>query len=57
MVAAKIEVVDPVDLVKPGVEAEVEVVEAGVDDGGVHGWLDNTLLPVAVVFRFDKVLI
>ena len=56
MVAAKIEAVDHVDMVEPGVEAEVEVVEAGVD-GGVHGRLDNTLLPVAVMFRFDKVLI
>ena len=56
MVAAKIEVVDPVGMVKPGVEAEVEVVEAGVD-GDVRGRLDNTLLPVAVMFRFCKVQI
>ena len=56
MVVAEIEVLHPVDVVKPGVEAEVEIVEAGVD-GGVHGRLDNTLLPVAVMFRFCKVKI
>ena len=41
-------VVDAVDVVKPGVETEVEVVEAGVD-GDMRGRLDNTLLPVAVM--------
>ena len=50
MVATKIEVVDPVDMVEPWVEAEVEVVEARVD---VRGLLDNTPLPVAVMFTFE----
>ena len=53
MVAAKIEVVDPVDMVEPWVEAEVEVVKAVVD-GDVRGWLDvdNALLPVAVMNEY-----
>ena len=53
MVAAKIKVVDPVDMVEPWVEAEVEVVEAVVD-GDVRGWLDvdNALLPVAVMNEY-----
>ena len=50
MVATKIEVVEPVDMVEPWVEAEVEVVEARVD---VRGLLDNTPLPVAVMFTFE----
>ena len=49
MVAAKIKVVDPVDMVELWVEAEVEVVEARVD-WEVGGRLDNTLLPVAGSF-------
>ena len=57
MVAAKIKVVDlvqsspdsvdPVDMVKPWVEAEVEVVKAGVD-GDVRRLLDKAFLTVAV---------
>ena len=53
MVAAKIKVVDPVDVVEPWVEAEVEVVKAVVD-GDVRGWLhvDDALLPVAVMNEY-----
>lgn len=56
MVVAKIKVVDTldmVDMVEPGIEAEVEVVEAVVD-GDVRGWLDvdNALLPVAVMNEY-----
>ena len=62
MLVAEIDLVDPVDLVEPGIEAEIEVVKDGVDDGGVvvHGRLGNTLLPVAVIssqltkFRFSE---
>ena len=52
----------PIDLVEPGIEAEIEVVKDGVDDGGVvHGRLGNTLLPVAEIsselakFRYSEI--
>ena len=49
MVAAKIKVVDPVDMVELWVEAEVEVVEARCNRE-VRGRLEFTLLPFAVSF-------
>ena len=54
VVEAELELlVELADMIKSCIEAEVEIVQARVD---VRGLLDNTPLPVAVMFTFETKL-